>query len=89
MILPKFSLRQALSLMLIVGVVSIVLASAWRGEKWALGQTAALVAALAVSLLGGLAYWLFLLIGRVLNRRHHRKPALAAPEPTLPREAKS
>jgi len=76
MILPKFTLRQALILVLVAGVVSIVLAAAWQGEEWAIGQTAALIAALVVSLIMAVAYWIFFLFGSFLAQRSNRKSAL-------------
>ena len=75
MFLPKFTLRQGLSWVLIAGVVSIVLAAAWQGKEWAVGQTAALAAATAVALLAAAAYWFFFLIGNFLTRRAIRNQA--------------
>ena len=91
MFLPKFTLRQTLVWVLVAGVVSIVLAAAWQGKEsngqprhrrfswqgkeWAIGQTAALVAATAVAFLAALAYWIFFLFGNLLTQRTKRKPA--------------
>lgn len=75
MFLPKFTLRQTLVWVLVAGVVSIVLAAAWQGKEWAIGQTAALVAATAVAFLAALAYWIFFLLGNLLTQRTKRKLA--------------
>lgn len=69
MILPRFSLQQALCLVLIAGVVSIVLASAWQGEAWAQGQALALFAGALVALFAAVAHWLFFLVGIFMTRR--------------------
>lgn len=89
MFLPKFTLQQTLVWVLVAGVVSIVLAAAWQGKEWAIGQTAALVAATAVSLFAAATYWIFFLLGNFLTRRAKQKRASAGGTSVLPEEAKS
>lgn len=89
MFLPKFTLRQTLVWILIAGVVSIVLAAAWQGKGWAIGQTAALVAATAVAFLTAVAYWIFFLLGNFLTHRAKQKLASTGGRSVLPEEAKS
>lgn len=69
MILPRFSLQQALYVVLIAGIVSIVLASAWQGEAWAKGQALALFAGAVVALFAAVAHWLFFLVGILMTGR--------------------
>jgi hypothetical protein len=88
MFLPKFTLRQTLVWVLVAGVVSIVLAAAWQGKEWAIGQTAALVAATAVAFLAAVAYWIFFLLGNFLTLRTKRKTATTARSAILPEETK-
>jgi hypothetical protein len=88
MFLPKFTLRQTLVWVVIAGVVSIVLAAAWQGKEWAIGQTAALVAAIGVAIIAAVAYWIFFLLGNFLTLRTKRKTATTARSAILPDEAK-
>jgi len=88
MFLPKFTLRQTLVWVLVAGVVSIVLAAAWQGKEWAIGQTAALVAATAVAFLAAVAYWIFFLLGNFLTLRTKRATATTARSAILPEETK-
>jgi|GEM_PF-2821066 cation transport ATPase len=88
MFLPKFTLRQTLVWVVIAGVVSIVLAAAWQGKEWAIGHTAALVAAIAVAFLAAVSYWIFFLLGHFLTLRTKRKTATTARSAILPEETK-
>ena len=89
MILPKFTVRQALVGVLIAGVVSIVLSAAWQGKEWAIGQTAALIAAFIVASLAAVAYWIFFLFGSYLTQRSKQKLTPPTGSKVYSEEAKS
>lgn len=79
MILPKFTLLQILWFTLVAGLVSVVLAGAWRNQTWAFGLTLAGVLAAAVALFAAFAYWFFYLCGKYLSAKSTRLHRPLAP----------
>ncbi len=57
MLIPRFSLRWLLGLTTLCAAVSFVLASAVRGNDWAIGMTVGIVSGLCLALLHVLIFW--------------------------------
>lgn len=72
MILPKFTLLQILRITLVAGLISVVLAGAWRNQTWAFGLTLAGFLALLVALFAALSYWFYFLLGKWLSAKLKR-----------------
>lgn len=87
MLLPRYSLRQILAVMVIVALVFVAAAQAARGAAWAVGITiavATLLVSLGVYALTFLPIWLFAVPYQAWRqRRRGASPFEDLPEPLL------
>jgi hypothetical protein len=86
MVLPQFSLRTALGLMVVLAFVSLVVSRGLQGSPWAMGVSVALFALVFSFLSYAAVFGIVYLVSKAWNRRvtpaqKRSAPADATPPP--------